>query len=84
MTAGYRICWKLPPVRQCLPNVPRFPKVESWQYPGRWTHVPSRQVTVGSGENRGEPEILWESVAFLKEWVGFFRIPGSGSYRITS
>jgi hypothetical protein len=41
-------------VTQCLPNVSRFPKVESWQYPGWWTHVPSRQVTVGPrGWGRG-------------------------------
>jgi hypothetical protein len=32
-------------------------------------------VKVGSRENRDEPEVLWESVAFLKEPGGISRIP---------
>lgn len=53
-------------------------KVQLWQYPGRWTHVPSLVVTVGSGEDRDEHEVLWKSVAFLKEQVGISRIPRDG------
>ena len=35
-------------------------------------------MTVGSGENRDEHEVLWKSVAFLKEQVGISRIPRDG------
>ena|GEM_PF-6469183 len=75
----------------------RLPKIAILD---RWTRIPRAKpllaisgmvdtcsISTGEGwiwRNRDEPEILWESVAFLKEWVGFFRIPGSGSYRITS
>ena len=41
---------------------------DSWQYPGWWTHVPSRQVTVGPREQErgfvavtGELVVVWTS-----------------------
>ena len=35
-------------------------------------------MTVGSGENEGESEILWKSVDFQEEPIGISRILGNG------
>ncbi len=69
------LSWQLATVTQCPASVTGFRRFHSWQYPGWWTHVPSLLVKVGSRENRDEPEVLWESVAFLKEPGGISRIP---------
>ena len=42
--------WLSRVVTQCLPSVTRSQRFHSWQNRGRWTHVPSLQVTVGPRE----------------------------------
>jgi len=50
-------------VTQCPASVRGFRRFQSWQYPGRWTHVPSQQVTAGPrGHERGFVEATGESV----------------------
>ena len=44
---------------------------DSWQYPGRWTHVPSLQVTVGPREQeRGFVAVTGELVVESTSQVG--------------
>ncbi len=43
---------------------------DSWQYPGRWTHVPSLLVTVGSGSGRGFVAVTGELVVESTSQVG--------------
>ena len=56
---------------QCHASVTHSPKIQSWQYPGRWTHVPSRQVTVGPREQeRGFVAVTGELVVESTSQVG--------------
>ena len=53
-------------VTQCLARITRSREVESWQYPGWWTHVPPLQVTVGPrGQERGFVAVTTEEVEIV-------------------
>jgi hypothetical protein len=44
---------------------------DPWQYPGLWTHVPSRQVTVGPrGQKRGFVAVTGELVVVWTSQFG--------------
>ena len=56
---------------KCLPSVTGARRVHSSQYPGWWTHVPSRQVTVGPMEQeRGFVAVTGELVVESTSQVG--------------
>jgi hypothetical protein len=78
------LSWQLATVTQCPASVTGPRRFTVLAISGE---VDTESISTGDGWTEGTRGILRfqrKNVAFLKEWVGFFRIPGSGSYRITS